>query len=1465
MKVKISLNSPQWKKGGGGNPATPSQMAAPTVVALSSSELSVDLAAPPVSQGAPIQRFDLRYSTDEASWTEVSDVVGTETLSGLSENTLYFVQTRAVNTVGAGAWSLSGSAATFAVAGVPDQMAAPGVVSTGSSSLSVDRAAAPADGGSPITSFDLRYSADQVSWVEVAGISDPEALSGLTADTTYFVQTRAGNAVGAAPWSTSGSASTDAVLVVPDQMAAPVVVSTGSSSLSVDRAAAPADGGSPIASFDLRYSVDQVSWVEVVGISDPEALSGLTSDTTYFVQTRAVNAVGAAPWSASGSASTDAVLVVPDQMAAPGVVSTGPSSLSVDRAAAPADGGSPITSFDLRYSVDQVSWVEVAGIADPEALSGLAADTTYFVQTRAVNSVGAGAWSASGSAATDVAPMVPGQMSAPTVDPAGTTALTVDRAADPGDGGSPILSFDLRYSSDLSTWTTVTGIGDPETLTGLMENTTYYVQTRAENAVGVGPWSASGMAITDAPQVAPSQMGAPTVTATRYDTLEVTRAAAPSDGGSPILSYDLRYSADQATWSEITGISDPQTVSGLTAATQYFVQTRAVNAIGPGAWSASSSATTPVLPSLYNLAAWDLDVPVNAAGVKTGLNDATEIPQGAAVENYVAPWFQRDAAYFRFVVDSDGSRTSTATYPRCELQEPSYLRLPEEASEHKVVIVPRQLPQDERSIVMQIHTSASPDFKIEVRGATPGSSDGELIFKYRSVSGGTETRVSLRGDVSADTSGVHETLSLRVRRFPDRLEVYHGANVDGVAPDWTTGDADPVSAATTPQFSRSQGDPSYRWQTGNYFQTNQSAPVLTAIIDHVAGTYAAPVVLSAVAPDQMAAPAVSALGSTALSVDRAAAPSDNGWAIASYDLRYSTDQASWTEMFGIADPETINGLQSATGYFVQTRAVNAGGPGPWSASGSATTAAAATAPAQMTAPLVTGLTVSSISADRAGDPDDGGSPITRFDLRYSVDQSAWTEVTDISDPEVLSGLVGGTTYFVETRAVNAVGVGTWSPSGSGATLSVSGNVISLGNWDETRDTGDLISDSPGQGDVIWATSDQTQTLSNDGSGGFLGGTALETGSVPTPLAGQPISFPTSSVTGNGPRRWHAYQRIAGVDSNLISQDYVADHDPPAVQLTSPFDDAVGVATDSAFVLDFDESMERTGSAVLRLVGGAVVETFDLATGNGDGGGSAQWSTNTSTDDRLTLIPGGVLAGQSDYAWRWSGLRDRHRNALPDVTDDVTYNFQTALVGGSPDVVGTAAITDSGGDTTSLAVTLPGGIQAGELLVVFVLNDGGATVSESGGSTWVELITDTQFSQGRGTFFYKTATGGDSFNVTLSALEHAKAIAIRVANHTGIIEATSAFNTSYNPPALTPSAGAGEYLWLAGVVTDAFSTTVSAMPANYTQVANFSPSDGLGGSIHGALAKRVLTAASEDPGAFSTTGGEQHSVFTVGIR
>jgi hypothetical protein len=88
---------------------------------------------------------------------------------------------------------------------------------------------------------------------------------------------------------------------------------------------------------------------------------------------------------------------------------------------------------------------------------------------------------------------------------------------------------------------------------------------------------------------------------------------------------------------------------------------------------------------------------------------------------------------------------------------------------------------------------------------------------------------------------------------------------------------------------------------------------------------------STIAPRRMAVPVLSA-GSGQISVDRASVVA--GPPALSYDLRYSTDGATWTVVAMTTDPQTITGLTNGTPYQVQTRANNSAGNGDWSASAS---------------------------------------------------------------------------------------------------------------------------------------------------------------------------------------------------------------------------------------------------------------------------------------------------------------------------------------------------------------------------------------------------------------------------------------------------------------------------------------------------------------------------------------------------
>lgn len=217
------------------------------------------------------------------------------------------------------------------------------------------------------------------------------------------------------------------------------------------------------------------------------------------------------------------------------------------------------------------------------------------------------------------------------------------------------------------------------------------------------------------------------------------------------------------------------------------------------------------------------------------------------------------------------------------------------------------------------------------------------------------------------------------------------------------------------------------------------------------------------APAQMAAPSLSAT-SGRITVTLAADPADGGAAITAYDVRFSIDEVTWTEVSGIASPHDIDGLSGSTLYYVQARAVNAVGAGGWSASATATTNAAATAPEAITSgqwTATTGASASQIDIGITAAPRDGGSAITAYE--YSVDAgTTWASLTGTAIPldrtidlhsDGTSGtLTAATGYDIVVRAVNAVGNGPASDTKSTTTGAASSGPTYLFQDDFSTDT-----------------------------------------------------------------------------------------------------------------------------------------------------------------------------------------------------------------------------------------------------------------------------------------------------------------------------------------------------------------------------------------------------------------------------
>jgi hypothetical protein len=203
---------------------------------------------------------------------------------------------------------------------------------------------------------------------------------------------------------------------------------------------------------------------------------------------------------------------------------------------------------------------------------------------------------------------------------------------------------------------------------------------------------------------------------------------------------------------------------------------------------------------------------------------------------------------------------------------------------------------------------------------------------------------------------------------------------------------------------------SYTAPSANYTVTQ---PSLSAII-------------TALAPG---APTITAItpGNAQLSVAFTAPTSNGGSAVTNY--KYSTNGGiSFTAVSpaSTSSPILITGLTNGTSYSVQILAVNSVGDGTPSTS---TAAIPRTVPG---APTITGITASAsgqASVAFTAPASNGGSAVTNY--KYSTNGgTSFTAVSpaSTSSPIVITGLVNGTAYNIQIRAVNEAGDGTATAS-----------------------------------------------------------------------------------------------------------------------------------------------------------------------------------------------------------------------------------------------------------------------------------------------------------------------------------------------------------------------------------------------------------------------------------------------------
>ena len=316
----------------------------------------------------------------------------------------------------------------------------------------------------------------------------------------------------------------------------------------------------------------------------------------YLVQVRAINSIGAGPYSNTVEVRThqDVPAGAPRDLQGTAEKDT---ILLTWYAPVTADINGEITSFEVHYAgtlEDSSNRTVMVGNVTQYNLEQLVVDETYLIQVRAYTSVGPGPYSnwivirtledAPTSAPTDV-----------TTIAISSTSIEVLWKAPVKQGQNGVITgYDVELTAVSSSYNVTQSVGgniDLYTFNNLKPYREYNVRVAAKTQAGVGPFSVpiTEQTMQDIPGFAPSSLHIRNVTA-RTVTIGWTPLSDDEINGI-LRHYELIISSSSSTIKVEPGLTS-YTLLGLMPNTQYSVRIAAETSPGTGPYTAPLNFTT---------------------------------------------------------------------------------------------------------------------------------------------------------------------------------------------------------------------------------------------------------------------------------------------------------------------------------------------------------------------------------------------------------------------------------------------------------------------------------------------------------------------------------------------------------------------------------------------------------------------------------------------------------------------------------------------------------------------------------------------------------------------------------------------------------------------------------------------------------------------------------------------------------
>ena len=1045
--------------GGGSVPAEanfttlPNPPAAPTALAvvngtLTQTGFTLGWTAPT----GPITGYDLDVSTSPtfaSGVTTLNPAAGATSfpISGLTQNTTYYVRLRANNTGGTGAYSTP----AFEVTTLPTPPAAPTALVASAITATGLTLSWTAPSG-PISSYALEYSTDNtfasgVTTLTPAGGATSQAITGLSANTTYFFRLKAINLGGESPFSTPALSATT-LPGPPSNLAASNVLQT---TLTLTWNAP----GGTLTGYALRYSTSPdpsgATPVSVDASATSFNVTGLTPNTTYYFQISALNGSGS-----SLASNVLQVSTLPNPPAAPtNLTATAITTTGLTLTWTPPAG--PISSYVLQYSTDDTfttifTQLPPAGNATSAVITGLTANTTYFFRLKAINAGGESPFAATTGIST-----LPGAPTALTASAITQTTLTLSWTAPTG----TVTGYELQRAIDAGFTVGLTSIpvtGTPTTVdvTGLTANTAYFFRLRALNASGASSYTAAQATTLPNPPAAPTNLSASAITQTSL-TLSWTAPA------GPITGYTLEYSTDNTFASGVTtlnpgGAATTQAITGLTANTTYFFRLKATNTGGTSAEATAQATTLPTVPGVPTgfTATAASSSQINLSWTSGGGQTAQELQystsstfasnvqnvavSGSATSASVTGLTQGTTYYFRLRGQNAGGFSGYANAQATTLTNPP--AAPTNLSASAITQTSLTLSWTAPGGPITGYTleySTDNTFASGVTTLTPGG--GATSQAITGLTANTTYHFRLRANNAGGPSPNATTQATTPPNLPGVPTGFAAtaASSSQINLSWTSGGgqtAQELQYSTSSTFASNvqnvavAGNATSASVTGlsegttYYFRLRGQN---TAGFSGYANAQATTLTNPPNGPSNLSANAVSP---TQINLTW----TDNSGNESGFYIERATGAGSFTQIAQVnanATSYSSNGLGENTTYRFRVRAFNSAGASGYSNEASATTPfTLPAAPANLSASATGQTTINLTWSDNAGNE-------TNYDVEQSTNGTTFTRIAQLGAGATsfgVTGLTANTTYSFRVRATNPAGASGYSNVAQARTL-----------------------------------------------------------------------------------------------------------------------------------------------------------------------------------------------------------------------------------------------------------------------------------------------------------------------------------------------------------------------------------------------------------------------------------------------